>query len=146
MNLEWANEDAFLAWRAAEESEKTIELIVSKVVHSDSPIWRERRVLKCSREWACGRPAQNKAAEGKRDRKIPSKKTGCRCRLTIKLYQHTDTILGKYENEHDHPLGEDNLRFTRLTDNIKNLVTIMVRTRIDGKVIVSRILPRRLFR
>jgi hypothetical protein len=69
--------------------------------------------------------------------KIPSKKTGCRCRLVIKQYLHTDAILGKYEEKHDHPLGDDNLRFLRLSENTKNLVMEMIHTRIDSKAIVS---------
>ena len=35
------------------------------------------------------------------ERAIPSKKMGCRCTLTIKMYPHTDKILGKYDEEHD---------------------------------------------
>ncbi len=31
MTLEWANEEEFLAWLAAEESEETIGLIVSQI-------------------------------------------------------------------------------------------------------------------
>ena len=57
MTMEWANEEEFLAWHAAEELDKTVELIVSKVVHSNSPIWRTRRVLRCSRKWTGGQPA-----------------------------------------------------------------------------------------
>ncbi len=35
MTLEWANEVEFLAWLVAKESEKTIELSVSKTLRSD---------------------------------------------------------------------------------------------------------------
>ena len=52
---------------------------------------------------------QNK--HGKQERKFPSKKTGCQCRLTIKCYPGTDVILGKYKDEHDHLLSDENLRF-----------------------------------
>ena len=140
MPSEWKDEDDFRAWLEAEESDKGIELIVSHVRHSDSPIWRERRVLKCLREWTGGRPAQNKFASSapvEQDRKIPSKKTGCQCRLTLKFYRHTETILGNYESEHDHLLGDDNLRFTWLTDRTRELVTDMIHTGIDSKTIVS---------
>src|SRR6266702_2755463 len=140
MTLEWANEEEFLAWRAAKESDNTIELIVSKVVHSNSPIWRERHVLRCSREWMGGQLAQNKSGDtAKRDRKIPSKKTGCRCRLTIKLYWHTETILGEYEREQGHPLRDENLRFTWLSDTTRNLVMDLVHIGFDTKVVVSRV-------
>jgi hypothetical protein len=67
---------------------------------------------------------------------IPSKKTGWQCCLMIKHYLHTDTILGKYEDEHDHAIGDENLRFTRLLDTTKALVMDMVCTGIDSKAIV----------
>jgi hypothetical protein len=38
---------------------------------------------------------------------------------------------------HDHPLGDQNLRFTRLTDRTRDLVMEMVHIGIDSKVIVS---------
>ncbi len=138
MTLEWANEEEFLAWRAAEESDNTIELIVSKVMHSNSLIWQERRVLRCSREWTGGQLAQNKSGDtAKRDMKIPSNKTGCWCCLTIKLYWHTETILREYEREHSHPLRDENLRFTRLSDKTRNLVMDLVHIGVDTKVVVS---------
>ena len=67
---------------------------------------------------------------------IPSKKTGCRCHLTIKLYPDTDKILGKYEEQHDHVIGDENLHFTRLSDTTKDLVTDLVHTGVHTKVIV----------
>ena len=112
MPSKWKDEDDFCTWLEAKELDKGIELIVSHVRHSNSPIWRERRVLKCLREWTGGRPAQNKSASSapvEKDRKIPSKKMGCRCRLTLKFYRHTETILGNYKSKHDHPLRDDNL-------------------------------------
>ena len=107
MEREWADYDTFLDWLATEETMNSIEFIVSQVEHSDMPIWRERRVYRCAREYSGGKITQEKITE--RGRTIPSKKTGCRCRLTIKHYLHTDTILGKYEDQHDHAIGDDNL-------------------------------------
>ncbi len=134
MMQEWANKDKFLAWLAAKESEKAIELIVSQVEWSDSPIWWEWHMLKCSREYMGGK--QDCENVNQWERKIPSKKTGCRCCLTIKRYPHTETILGKYEDQHDHALGDENLQFTRLSDATKELVMQMVHTGVDPKAIV----------
>ena len=135
MTKEWANEEDLQAWLAAEELDNSIELIVSYIVQSDSPDWRERRVLWCSREFT-GRKKnyQNKHAW---ERKIPSKKTGCLCTLTLKRYPETKTILGKYKDQHDHTLGDDNLRFTRLLGKVRNIVMDMVYTGIESKCIVS---------
>ncbi len=32
----------------------------------------------------------------------------CQCCLAIKLYPHMETVLGKYEGQHNHMLGDDN--------------------------------------
>jgi hypothetical protein len=92
-------------------------------------------MFRCLHEFTGGKTDyQNKYHQ---DWKIPSKKTGCRCHLTIKHYLQTDAILGKYEEEHDHPVGDDNLQFLRLSGKIRNLVMDMVYIGIDSKVIVS---------
>ena len=135
MMLEWANEEEFLAWLAAEESEKTIGLIVSQIERSNSPLWRERRVLRCSREFTGGKRDYQNGNQW--ERKIPSKKTGCQCRVTVKQYPQTEVMLGKYDGQHDHPLGDDNLRFIRLSGKIRDLVMDMVYIDIDSKTIVS---------
>jgi len=133
--LEWENEDEFLVWLAAEEYRSTFKFIVSHTEESKSPNWRARRLYRCSREFSGGQLDRENANQW--DRKIPSKKTGCGCRLVIKQYPHTDTILSKYEGKHDHPLGDDNLRFLRLSEKTKTLVMEMIHTRIDSKAIVS---------
>ena len=131
---EWADADVFLTWLAAEELEKCIELIVSQVEQSDSLIWQERRVYQCAREYTGGKYDCQRIT--KWERMIPSKKTGCRCHLTIKLYPDTDKILRKYEEQHDHAIGDENLRFTRLLDTTKDLVMDLVCTGVHTKVIV----------
>lgn len=39
-------------------------------------------------------------------RKVPHKRTSCGCRLTVKTYPGTDTVLGMYQPKHDHPIGD----------------------------------------
>ena len=134
MEWEWADYNTFLDWLATKETMNSIEFIVSQVEHSDTPIWREWHVYRCAREYSGRKTTQEKITEW--GRTIPSKKTGCWCCLTIKRYPHTDTILGKYEDQHDHTIGDDNLQFTRLLDATKALVMDMVCTGIDSKAIV----------
>ena len=135
MTHKWDNHEVFLVWLTAEESANSIELVVSKIVYSDLPEWWERRVLRCLCEFT-GRKSdyENKHEQ---ECKIPSKKTGCRCCLTIKRYLQTDVILSKYEEQHNHPLGDENLRFLRLSGKVRNLVMDMVYIGIDSKAIVS---------
>jgi hypothetical protein len=136
MTLEWASSKKFQEWLAAKESDKSIELIVSHTTKlTDSQVWREWRVLWCSREFMGGKINYQKKTQW--ERKIPSKKNGCQCRLIIKLYPDTNTILGKYDNQHNHLVSNSNLRFTRLLGKIRNLVMDMVYTGIDSQVIVE---------
>ena len=134
MTKDWANEEDLQSWLAAEESDNSIELIVSYIMRSDSPDWREWCVLRCSREFMGGKKNyQNKHAW---DRKIPSKTTGCPCTLTLKRYPETETILSKYKDQHNHTLSNDNLRFTRLSGKARNIVMDMFYTGIKSKSIV----------
>ena len=55
MTQEWADADAFLAWLATEETEKSVELILSEVERSDSTIWQERHLYRCARQFTAGR-------------------------------------------------------------------------------------------
>ena len=133
--MEWPNEDKFLAWLSAEEQQKAIKLIVSRTEESDSPNWQARREFRCSREPSGGKTNQVKKHDW--DRKIPSKKSGCKSRLIIKKYPNTEVILSKYEGEHDHPIGNDNLRFLRLSSKTRNLVMDLVHTGMGCQAIVS---------
>ena len=99
MTWEWADIDTFLTWLATKETKKSIQLIVSQVKQSDSSIWREQHVYRCPREFT-GREKDRQNIT-RSEQAIPSKKMGCRCTLTIKMYPHTDKILGKYDEEHD---------------------------------------------
>ena len=134
MTREWADADAFLAWLATEETEKSVELILSEVEQSDSTIWQEQRLYRCARQFTSGKKDWERTT--KSERAIPSKKTGCQCHVTIKLYPHTDKVLGKYDDKHNHAIGEENLRFTRLSDNTKEHVMEFARAGVDSNAIV----------
>ncbi|KAH9014443.1 hypothetical protein EDB85DRAFT_2157411 [Lactarius pseudohatsudake] len=135
MPFEWDNKNTFLAWLAAEERDKAIKFIVSSTRKSNSPNWRERHVYRCSREFSGGKWDPEDKSQFKH--KIAPMKTGCQCRVTIKMYPHTDTILGKCEGDHDHTLGDDNLRFLRLTERTKISVMDMVCKGMDSKAILK---------
>jgi len=91
-------------------------------------------VFRCSREHLGGKWDYERTTQ--LDRKIKTKKTGCQCCLIIKKYPHTKKILGKYNEEHDHMIGDPNLQFTKLSAKTKKLVMNMVRLGIDANIIV----------
>jgi hypothetical protein len=72
-------------------------------------------------------------------RKVPSKATDCPCSLKIKKYHNTSVILGKYHRNHNHPIGADNLRFTRISDATRDWIAGMVRMKVKSNHIVSNV-------
>src|SRR6266851_2509107 len=101
--MEWAGPSEFEAWRQEEELAYSIELIPSNTVHGGR-LWTRKRTYGCSRQ-PSGGPSNDQKKFSDRQWKIASKKMGCRCRIIIKYYLHTSTILGHYVSEHDHEIG-----------------------------------------
>ena len=134
MTHEWADADVFAAWLVTKEANKAIKLILSEVERSDSTIWQEWHLYRCAREFTSRKKDQQKTT--KSERAIPLKKTGCRCHLTIKMYPHTGKILRKYYEEHNHMIGDENLRFTKLSDTTKDLVMGLAHAGVHTKAIV----------
>ena len=138
--LEWSDFAAFNAWRREEELRYSIELIASTVkcgvtVKCGGPLWTEKRLYVCSRQPSGGRTEFEKKHPDW-CRKIGSKKTGCRCRVVIKLYPHTDTILGNYMNTHDHEVGSENIAYTWMSHVAREQIKSMLVQKVDRKEIV----------
>jgi hypothetical protein len=133
-NLEWEDLDDFNAWCKAEQLDNSIEFISHHTTRSAGPIWRERRVYSCARGRTKGKdPYQPKSGT---NRKIEKKFTDCKCKITLKLYWHVPTVLGRYDTEHNHPIHQDNLRFMCLSGETRALVLDLLRLRVNTKQIV----------
>ena len=131
--LEWSDLAAFNAWHREEELHYSIELIPSTVKRG-GPLWTEKRLFVCSRQLSGGQKPYEKKKEWKR--KIDSKKTGCHCRVIIKLYPHTDTILGNYTDAHNHAVGKDNIAYTRMSGVAWEQIKSMLVQKVDHREIV----------
>src|SRR6266853_4339273 len=111
--MEWARPAKFEAWHWEEELTYSIKLIASSTVHSGK-LWALKRIYVCSRQLSRGQSKYQKKILDWQC-KIDSKKTGCWCRIVIKYYPHTSTILGHYVSEHDHEIGLANIAYTRMS-------------------------------
>ena len=111
-NIEWANLAEFDMWRREEEHIYSIELIGS-TSRTGGKLWSWRQLYICGHEASGGGAYKKKHPE--RKCKIATKKSGCRCSITIKLYPHMSTVLGHYIAEHDHEIGFANIAYTRLS-------------------------------
>jgi hypothetical protein len=133
-NIEWANLAEFDMWRREEERIYSIELVGS-TSRTGGKLWSRRQLYVCGREASGGGTYEKKHPE--RERKIATKKSGCRCCITIKLYPHTSTVLGRYVAEHDHEIGFANIAYTRLSGASRERIKAMLTQKIDRYEIVS---------
>lgn len=135
---EWNSLEEFHAWRVNEELDYGIELRLSSTRHSGGPLWHEKRIYSCSRQ---GTGGQSKYVRKRMDRimKLPSKRTGCGCRVKIKTYPHVSTVLGWYQSEHDHAIGIANLMYTRLRDSTRGYVLNLLRMNMSPKEVFTRV-------
>ena len=127
--MRWANIAEFDAWRWMEELAYSIEFITVQVTNGKA-LYLEKCNYVCSRQASGGEvPYQKKHPDWQR--KIRSKKSGCTCQITIKCYHHTEMILGRYAEEHDHELGVENIAYTRLSREAQDQIRSMLHWRVD---------------
>ncbi|KAJ7025760.1 hypothetical protein C8F04DRAFT_926919, partial [Mycena alexandri] len=70
-------------------------------------------------------------------RKIPNKRIDCPCRVVGKSYPGTTIILGKYEDSHSHPIGSENLIYTRIPLAVRQQIEDDLRAGIRPEITVS---------
>ena len=138
--LEWSNFAAFNAWHHEEELRYSIELIASTIkcgvmVKHGGPLWTEKRLYVCLHQPSGGWTEFEKKHPDWH-RKIGSKKTGCRCQVVIKLYLHTNAILGNYMNTHDHEVGLENIAYMRMSHIAQEQIKSMLVQKVDRKEII----------
>jgi len=115
---EWNSLDEFKTWRMKEQLDHGIELLLVRTFSASGSLWHEKRIYVCSRQGTGGK-SKSIGKHLERIRSRPSNRTGCRCRVIIKTYPHTSTVLGWYRAEHDHATGILNLGSTRLQDTTR---------------------------
>ena len=133
---EWDSLAEFEAWHWQEELAYSIELIGSTVKRGNE-LWLDKRLYVCSRQPSSGRKNYQKKHPGWQC-KINSKKSGCHCRIMIKRYHHTPTILGRYEVEHNHEVGLANLAYTCMLRMAQEQIKSMLQLKMDRRKIMHK--------
>ncbi|KAJ8087683.1 hypothetical protein PM082_006518 [Marasmius tenuissimus] len=72
-------------------------------------------------------------------RKVESKKCDCKARLLIRTYSSTSTVLGNYNNTHNHPTGDLNAKFTRLSKNTRVEIERLLRLGVEPTKVLEQI-------
>lgn len=137
--LKWDNLVKFQEWLEHETESKTIELVRKEIRpnpnRSTTNHWIEKHIYVCGRGFSGGK--KNYKRKHAWTRKVPIKRTGCTCRLTVKTYPGRDTILGNYHDVHSHEIGNKNARFTRLPKSARKEIERLLRLSVDPKKVVS---------
>ncbi|KAH8119887.1 hypothetical protein DFH11DRAFT_1557125 [Phellopilus nigrolimitatus] len=115
--LEFDSLESFQAWRASEEEENMVEFIKGDTHGSKAvpPRFKDHVKLVCARHCKSGRKKYKRKCP-ERNRKVPSRKIegeGCPASISYKTYYRTTTVRAMYVKEHSHPIGPENLPFTR---------------------------------
>jgi hypothetical protein len=138
-SLQWNTWQDFQIWLKAEQRDNGIEFVRKNVRKSESaaaPSYLARHEFVCSRQGAGG-TSKYVCKEPDRDRSIPSKRSECPCRLSVKIYPHTAMVLGMYAVEHTHEIGNANLKFTRLSNDVRDQVADLVKLGVETDRIVG---------
>jgi hypothetical protein len=137
-NLEWETRGDFESWLTHEQQAVGIEIFRSKTqLSSACKVYLTCETFHCLRN-KIGRtkPRVKKLAW---ERKIESKQIegGCPCYVQIKTYPNTDTVLGKYNLDHSHPTGKDNLKYIQIWVAKRELIEAGVLYGVTDQEIVS---------
>jgi hypothetical protein len=141
--LSWDSLEAMELWLQKEQTSKFIELRPKETIWGTKDEgWTSKHVYVCSRQGTGGVKKYEKKFP-LQERKIPDKRIegGCRSRLIVKSYPNMDRVLGHYEEQHTHPTGPENARFTRLPTETRIQIAKLLRSGISPKKIVSTDIP-----
>jgi hypothetical protein len=137
-NLQWGSMDEFEQWFSQEKKTKSIDFSVKARQKPTNPalFWTTKAIYVCGRGFSGGK---NKYMPKKEDpeRKLPSKRIGCPCRLIVKTYKGTGAVLGLYTQEHSHEIGNTNVRFTRLPAETRQKIEELLRMGVEPNKVVS---------
>lgn len=126
LNSFWLRNNRFTAWKCAK----------SRLHGGLSGTYLSREYYVCARHGTGGTKSYAKKHDDW-SRKIPSKITHCTASLVIKSYPDKQYLLGIYDSEHNHPLGYQNIRFTRISPSTRDWIAGMVRMKVKTNHIVS---------
>ncbi|KAE9389420.1 hypothetical protein BT96DRAFT_834937, partial [Gymnopus androsaceus JB14] len=135
--MRWNTWEEFSKWLEREEISKAIELRrVGEKTGKDK--YASRFLYVCSRHGTGGvKPYTLKNPHW--IRKIASKRSNCQCFLKVKTYHNTSVVLANYTDAHNHPVGNANLPYTRISKATREWIAGRLRDCVEPKYILNRI-------
>ena len=132
--MEWAGITEFDTWLKEEQLAKLIKFILSRT-KMVIRLWSRKQTYVCLHQMSRGQKQYNKKLPDWQH-KFDSKKTDCQCQIEIKSYPHTETILGRYKEDHDHEIQSANIPYTCLSQAARDKIKVMLKQKVDQKEIV----------
>lgn len=131
--LQWTSAEELGIWLKKEQEQSMIELRLRTTCVNQNAT--KVYYYFCSREGTGGVRAYSKK-HPERERKIHTKRLRCPCRLVVKSYPNTNVLLGQYHADHSHPIGDENARFTSLSQETRIRIAEMLRLKMSHSQIV----------
>lgn len=132
-------------WLRDEEKRRTIQFDVKESRRNKNTKdhhWLIKHIYVCARQGSGGK-SKYVPKHPDRVRNIPARRAeeGCPCRLTVKTYPDTTAVLGLYVAEHSHPIGDANVKYTRIPPHTRNEIEELLRKGMRPDLVVSASLP-----
>jgi hypothetical protein len=137
-NLEWKFRADFNKWLTHEQAIRGIKIQLSKTQASKTHQLYSTCETFCCAHNGTGRK-KHYVKTMTHERKIDSKQIegGCPCFIQIKMYSHTNTILGRYDPNHSHSTGKDNLKYIWICMDPQELIEAWMHYGVTDQEIVS---------
>ena len=137
-NKQWDSLIDMEIWLRKEQEMKFIEMRLKDMLQGTvGEGWMQKLVYVCSHQGTGGKKKYKIKKSMHTERKVPSKRSGYKGHLTIKSYPNMEHVLGVYEEDYSHVLGEMNARFMRLSTETRVQIAEALCTGITHKQIVS---------
>src|SRR6202050_1823592 len=92
-NLSWDSMEAMQIWLLKEQEDKLVELRLKEVKRDNTGVkgWKAKHCYVCARQGTGGESKYEKK-NPEWGRKVPTKRSGCACRLVVKTYPNTSKV------------------------------------------------------
>jgi hypothetical protein len=132
--MRWDSFRDFEVWLANEQQTHAIELRLVNTYMNSLQYDRQLRYV-CSRGGTGGKKSYLKL-HPEWNCKIENKRTDCQCSLLVKQYPARSTVLGAYNSDHNHELGNANLPFVRISKETREYIAGLLRLKVSAEHIV----------
>ncbi|KAJ7872655.1 hypothetical protein B0H14DRAFT_2570159 [Mycena olivaceomarginata] len=105
--------------------------------YTGTQVYDNRYRFVCSRKGTGGLKAYTKVPDWSHKRE--SKRTDCPCVLIVNEYPGVATVLENYTNEHNHPLGNENLRFNQIPKETREYIAGLLQLHVSPEFILQLI-------